>query len=166
LPTSFSKWGGAWKDEITGRGSWYEAQAYAAWWTAERRKAGEMASDEALRLPMVAEWERAAASSEGRTYAWGNEADLWRANTKESGLGRPTPVHMYPAGASPEGVFDLCGNVWEWLADKDSEGNNLTGGTWYGSIESSTAAVRVWYFRYDWFNLGGFRLVVAPISHF
>ncbi len=100
--------------------SWYEALAYTAW-------AG-------VRLPMDSKWERAARGTEGRQYPWGNEGpDTTRANYAESRLGHPTPIGLYPAGATPEGILDLAGNVSEWVEDQYGKKKKgvLRGGSWY-----------------------------------
>ncbi|HEX4955330.1 MAG TPA: SUMF1/EgtB/PvdO family nonheme iron enzyme [Thermoanaerobaculia bacterium] len=147
--------------------SWDDALAYGAWKTARLRAEGRIGSEEVCTLPTVAEWQRAAGGVEGRTYPWGGGAESSRANARESGLERATPVHMYPQGASPEGVFDLAGNVWEWTADADEkvpQWKVLIGGSWWSRIENVGPAARDWIHPVVRYGSFGFRLVVVPSS--
>ncbi len=92
--------------------SWEEAVAFCAW-----------LSDECglgFRLPSEAEWERAARGLDGRTFPWGDSFDPALANTREGGCGGTAPVGSYPNGASPDGVYDMAGNIWEWTASLDA----------------------------------------------
>jgi formylglycine-generating enzyme required for sulfatase activity len=120
--------------------SWHDAIAYCRW-LAE-------ATNKPYRLPSEAQWEKAA-SWEDRTmmtdragtdsgllptvgglqgrqrrYPWGDEWDTVCCNTVESGLNAVTPVAAYPQGASPYGLLDMAGNVWEWML-------SLWGSDWY-----------------------------------
>jgi iron(II)-dependent oxidoreductase len=102
----FGRWSPVRDDEPVVHVCWYEAQAYAAW-------AGK-------RLPTEAEWEKAArwdpASDRSRRYPWGDEdPTVEHANLGQRHLW-PAPVGAYPAGASPLGVHQLVGDVWEWTS--------------------------------------------------
>jgi energy-coupling factor transporter ATP-binding protein EcfA2 len=143
--------------------SWYEAQAYCAWLTHELRQQGKLTEQMAVRLPTQAEWEAAACSHDGRAYPWGQTFELANANTAESDLGQTTPVDLYSDGVTPEGVWDLLGNVWEWTNDVDEDGWPLLRGLSYYN-EADTAAAADGY-RPDLRSyVYGFRCVVVPIS--
>lgn len=94
-----------------------EATLPMVWVT--KRGAAAFCASACGRLPTEAEWERAARGLEGRRYPWGDAAPTvdrlwWSGNTKRW---RPTSVGSIPLDATPEGIFDLGGNVCEWVSD-------------------------------------------------
>ena len=83
--------------------SWTDAHAFCKW--------------DGKRLPTEAEWERAAKGPEGDTqYPWGHMIDPKRANYGQN-VGRTSPVDSYPDGISGFGVYNMAGNVFEWVED-------------------------------------------------
>ncbi len=87
--------------------TWYDAIAYCEWLSKMTGKH--------ITLPSEAEWEKAArGDKDKRAYPWGDEFDASKCNTSELGLRNTTPVGIFLEGASPYGVLDMSGNVWEW----------------------------------------------------
>jgi formylglycine-generating enzyme required for sulfatase activity len=92
--------------------SWYDAMAYCHWLSE--------VTGRGYGLPSEAEWEKGARGTDGRIYPWGNQWDTTRCNAGEN----TTSVHACPQGASPYGLLDMAGNVWQWtrsLWGKDVE---------------------------------------------
>jgi iron(II)-dependent oxidoreductase len=125
-----------------------DARAYAKW--ADKR------------LPHEWEWQLAAQGTDGRVFPWGN---YWQpANVPNPDTGRTMrgsdPVDAHPAGASPYGVMDLVGNVWQWTdeyTDDHTRAAIVRGGEYYQPQGS------IWYFPQAYRNdEHGKLLLMAP----
>jgi gamma-glutamyl hercynylcysteine S-oxide synthase len=125
-----------------------DARAYASW--------------TGKRLPHEWEWQYAAQGTDGRLYPWGNE---WDASAvalpdKSRTMRGPDPVDAHPKGASPFGVMDLVGNVWQWteeFTDEHTRAGILRGGSYYQPQRS------IWYFPQAYkLNEHGKLLMMAP----
>lgn len=159
--------------------AWLDAMACCRWLGEKIKKP--------VTLPSEAEWEKAArgglpspdrrgGGGEVRDYPWGAWQEL-RCNGGYLDLKETTPVGLFLNGASPYGVLDLCGNVWEWTrslyreypykADDGREDLSLRGdrvlrGGAYGDFgDRLRCAFRLRYHPYDWYNHLGFRVMVS-----
>lgn len=160
--------------------SWYQAIAFCRWlsWRFGGGFALNKIEEWAVRLPTEFEWEKAARGTDGRIYPYEGEFNAAKGNTSKTGLRQTSAVGIFPNGASPYGVIDMSGNVWEWcLSDRnkpapdarseklDTENNRvLRGGSWLDFLMIVPAVVRSFNLpavRNDRF---GFRLscVVRP----
>ena len=162
--------------------SWYDAKSYSQWLS--------QVTGKGYRLPSEAEWEKGARGSDGRIYPWGNWWDARRCNSKEGRQGNTTPVAAYPKGASPYGLLDMVGNVWEWTRSLWGQGvvrpeyrypyrptdgrenlasgqevlRGMRGGAFFYDLKNVRCACRDWSpsgFRH---RVIGFRVVVLPAS--
>lgn len=80
-------------------------------------EARAFAAARGMRLPTGSEWVRIAAGTRAQPFPWGLARASAVANTAELGLGRPVPVGAFEQGASPDSIYDLLGNVAEWVEE-------------------------------------------------
>jgi formylglycine-generating enzyme required for sulfatase activity len=153
--------------------SWRDANAYCHWLS-------EITGRDYY-LPSEAEWQRAAHGATASIYPWGSTFDARKANTSEAGCGSTTSVLAHADGASPWGVLDMAGNVWEWTRDlfqpypyqptiearvpplppglSEDRRRVLRGGSWMADAQHARCAYRVaWHPAVIFSGQVGFRL--------
>ncbi len=100
-----------------------DARAYAIWLSKR--------SGRTWRLPTELEWEKAARGADGRYFPWGNRFDPARLNSHDRGRFDTVPVGRFKSGASPYGVLDMAGQVFEWTSTQAGHSGFLVkGGSW------------------------------------
>ena len=139
-----AKWNGA-EQPVVGV-SWYEAVAFCLWLIET--------TGETIMLPTEDQWQYAAQGDDGRAYPWGNDWDCKRCNNsvKPCGSNKTTPVRQYErTNASPFGVVDMAGNVWEWcLTDYENGTNNFNSAANRRVLRSSSWSLG----NSNWFRCG------------
>ncbi len=126
---------------------WFQSKRYCEW------RGGY--------LPTEAQWEKAARGTEGRTYPWGEGIGCDRANYFSLCVEETTEVGSYESGKSQYGVYDMAGNVWEWVSSSDasypyslSDGREdldlsklrvIRGGAWDGNDQQARSTFRFGY---------------------
>ncbi|MFG2003446.1 SUMF1/EgtB/PvdO family nonheme iron enzyme [Spirillospora sp. NPDC048911] len=99
--------------------TWHDAHAYAQW--------------SAKTLPTSQQWEKAARGTRGDIYPWGSQRTPAKVNCREHGIRATTPVDCYASGVSPYGIYDMCGNTWEWCATETTPGRHELKGSAFTS---------------------------------
>ncbi|MDX1401041.1 MAG: SUMF1/EgtB/PvdO family nonheme iron enzyme [Kiloniellales bacterium] len=132
-----------------------DAEAYANWLS---KMTGEK-----WRLPTWKEWEKAARGIDGRIFPWGDDWDAGRLNSHDAGPFDTLPVGSFPQGASPFGMLDPAGQVFEWTSSATADGRyEVRGGSWddsgCGVCRPAARHSRPEHLKHI---LIGFRLVIA-----
>jgi formylglycine-generating enzyme required for sulfatase activity len=159
---------------------WFEVMAYCKWLDAQWRVRSSGASIPRrylVRLPTEAEWEKAARSGDARYYPWGDLSGDEERASLPGRLGHTTTVGMYPRGATPLGLHEMSGNVWEWTLSLDRpypynplDGRNepaaegervIRGGTWAGIQRVARCAYRAKSRPDECDDATGFRMAVS-----
>ena len=135
---------------------WHHAVAFAAWLS---QRTGAR-----WRLPTEAEWEKAARGTDGHRFPWGDDYDPTRLNSHDHGPFDTVPIGKFALGASPFGLLDAAGQVFEWTSTTTPSGRIIVkGGSWddkgCGVCRSAARHSRPKNLRHI---LIGFRLVREP----
>ena len=149
--------------------TWYAANAYCLWLSQLEDR------PDSYRLPTEFEWEWAAGGKQESTpqkvreYPWADEKGQPNSTllNYDGNVGATTPVGNYPDGATPEGLYDMAGNVWEWtesLWDETGSYRVLRGGGWNCLAGGCRSACRRSGRPGSRSSLVGFRLVFVPLS--
>lgn len=100
-----------------------DAEAYAEWLSKQ--------TGQHWRLPSAKEWEKAARGTDGRRFPWGDTYEPSRLNSHDAGPFDTVPVGRFPSGASPYGMLDAAGQVFEWTSTATTPKRRLVkGGSW------------------------------------
>ena len=103
--------------------SYEDVQAYAAWLSQQ--------TGHKWRLPSEKEWEKAARGTDGRYFPWGNSYDPKLLNSHDKGPFDTVRVGKFPKGASPFGLLDAAGQVFEWTSTPSGKNRfRVKGGSW------------------------------------
>ena len=140
--------------------SWDDAVAFCEWLSKEVGRE--------FRLPTEAEWEKAARGTDGWEFPWGDEPPTKDLCNFGMNVGDTTPVGANPKGASPYGVLDMAGNVWEWTGSPyhQSGGFVVRGGCYFSGDALVRCADRYGDLPYYLDHFIGFRVVcVSPLHH-
>jgi formylglycine-generating enzyme required for sulfatase activity len=161
--------------------SLYEAQAYVAWLNHLRPWPGQQ-----FMLPTCAQWEAAARGVKGREWPWGSaqpsDARPRINDSRDGRVGRTSPVAIWRDGATPESLYDMAGQVWEWSASAyegedtnvdnmmkpappDVEAHAVRGGSWNDTSQCCRPAFRGRLHPVDRNYSLGLRLLVCPIQN-
>lgn len=146
------------------RVNWFDAMAFCNWLS--------MKLGMHVTLPTDIQWIRAAQGDEPRAFPWGSEFDKQKCNTRESEIKMTTLVMRYPAGASPFGVYDMSGNIWEWCQDLHVEaGSNgdttaaskrlVHGGSFISPCQRAEIGFRYYLDPHSFHSTIGFRVIAA-----
>ena len=144
---------------------WYESMAFGNWLS------NRLGLD--VTLPTEEQWQRAAIGDTEWIYPWGDEIDSTFCNY-DGNIGQPTPVTQYSLGASPYGVYDLSGNVWEWTLTSWRTGKNNTysgheriirGGSFKDNDNYTHAVSRSRQFPDACARIQGFRIVCNTVGN-
>jgi formylglycine-generating enzyme required for sulfatase activity len=146
--------------------TWYASRSYCLWLSLMESNGQRT---DLYRLPTEPEWEWAAAGKERREYPWGNTEPTPKLANYNGNEGATTPVGSYPEGATPEGLYDMAGNVWEWQENRYGhkdypDARALRGGSWNDNAENLRCSSRNYFLPVSRNLNFGFRVVRPSLA--